>query len=390
MPQYWTRLRKSLGFVALTMPMFVPFGMRKAFRRLAFLCGLLLFGGCVAIACSAYLLRDIQAYPESPQFENGRFRNPVPRPPLNFWNNPKLMWTFFFDKPAGTVPQQAIPVIRLTQADLLNAADNSVFRLGHSTLLFKINGKFWLTDPVFAERVSPLSWFGPKRFHEVPIALEALPPLEAVILSHNHYDHLDHDAVRQLAGKTRHFIAPLGVGDLLVSRGIPAEKVQQLDWWQGTQVDGLRLIATPAQHFSGRGLRDSDKTLWCSWVIQSGDFRLFFSGDSGYFDGFKTIGDRYGPFDMAFMETGAYDPHWAYVHMLPEQTLQGFKDLRGQWLFPIHNGTFDLSLHAWNDPFERITALAAKHDINLATPKIGAPTRFLAPQAGSAWWRAKP
>lgn len=338
-------------------------------------------------ACSTLVTQDRVAYPESAQFKEGRFQNPIPRPPIHFWGNPKLVWTFFFDKPADTVPDRPVPVHELTRAELLAAADNSVFRLGHSTLLLKIHDKFWITDPVFSERVSPVQWFGPKRFHAPPISLEELPPIEAVILSHNHYDHLDQSAVLELAKKAKHFIAPLGVGDLLISWGIDADKVRQLDWWEFTEIDSIRFVSTPAQHFSGRGLSDEDQTLWTSWVILEEHFRLFFSGDSGYFDGFKTIGDRYGPFDMTFLETGAYDPRWAYVHMTPEQTLQAHLDLRGRWLLPIHNGTFDLALHPWSDPFERIAQASKTNRVLLSTPLMGERVGLLDAHAGRAWWQ---
>jgi L-ascorbate metabolism protein UlaG (beta-lactamase superfamily) len=239
---------------------------------------------------------------------------------------------------------------------------------------------------VFSERASPVQWMGPARFHAPPISIDELPPIAGVILSHNHYDHLDHAAVMQLAGKTARFIAPLGVGDQLIAWGVDASKVEQLDWWQSTEANGLRLTATPGQHFSGRGLGDSDRSLWASWVIQDGDFRIFFSGDTGYFDGFKAIGEKYGPFDLTMIETGAYDPRWAFVHMQPEQTLQAHLDLRGKWLLPIHNGTFDLALHAWQQPFERITALAAAKNVPVATPMMGEALDMQAPQAGTRWW----
>jgi L-ascorbate metabolism protein UlaG (beta-lactamase superfamily) len=178
------------------------------------------------------------------------------------------------------------------------------------------------------------------------------------------------------------------VGDQLIAWGIDASRVTQLDWWQSTEVDGLRLTATPAQHFSGRGLTDDDKTLWASWVIQDGNTKVFFSGDTGYFDGFKQIGDALGPFDLTLMETGAYDKRWAFVHMQPEETLQAHLDLRGRVLLPIHNGTFDLALHAWQEPFERITALAKAKGVALTTPQMGERLDIGSPQAGSAWWRA--
>lgn len=308
---------------------------------------------------------------------------------MDFWQGLKLMWTFLFDRPTGTVPDRPIPVHALTRAQLEAAPDRSLYRLGHSTMLLKLRGRYWLTDPVFSKRASPVQWAGPARFHEPPITIAELPPIAGVILSHNHYDHLDHAAVLQLAGKTTRFIAPLGVGDQLIAWGIDAQRVTQLDWWQSTEVDGLCLTATPAQHFSGRGLTDSDKTLWSSWVIQDDGLKVFFSGDTGYFDGFKKIGEALGPFDLTLMETGAYDQRWAFVHMQPEETLQAHLDLRGRVLLPIHNGTFDLALHAWQEPFERISALAAAKGVPLATPEMGMRVDLEAPQSGPAWWHAE-
>jgi L-ascorbate metabolism protein UlaG (beta-lactamase superfamily) len=326
-------------------------------------------------------------YAASPQIEEGRFRNPLPRPPMGFGKTVRLFWDFMFNKPDGTVPPAPTPVMPLTRADLEAAPDRSLYRLGHSTLLIKLRGKFWITDPVFAERASPVQWAGPKRFHAPPIALEDLPPLRGVVLSHDHYDHLDRETVKKLAERTEVFLTPLGVGDRLIAWGVPAAKVQQFDWWQGTTMDGLRFTATPAQHFSGRGLLDTDRTLWASWVIVDADLRLFFSGDSGYFDGFAEIGRRFGPFDVTMVETGAYDRRWAFVHMLPEETVQAHRDLRGRWLMPVHNGTFDLAMHAWDDPFERVSKLAAEKGIALSTPRMGERVDLQAPQETGAWWR---
>ncbi|WP_409558255.1 MBL fold metallo-hydrolase [Achromobacter animicus] len=338
----------------------------------------------VLTACNR---RALPLYPQSPQQRDGRFSNPRPRPAMGFWKGVKLAWTVLFAKPRGTVPDITIPVRALDRAALEAAPDRSLYRLGHSTILMKLRGRFWLTDPVFSERASPVQWAGPARFHAPPISIEDLPPIAGVILSHNHYDHLDRAAIAKLADKTARFIAPLGVGDQLVAWGIDPARVEQLDWWQSTDVDGLRLTATPAQHFSGRGLTDSDRSLWASWVIQDADLRVFFSGDTGYFDGFKAIGDAYGPFDLTLMETGAYDERWAFVHMQPEETLQAHLDLRGRWLLPIHNGTFDLALHPWEQPFERIVALAQEHAVSLATPMMGQRVDIDAPEAGTLWWR---
>jgi L-ascorbate metabolism protein UlaG (beta-lactamase superfamily) len=326
-------------------------------------------------------------YAESPQFANGGFHNPARRHRMGFWKGLGLLWRFAFNKPPLTVPPQPVPVQALAQADLLTAPDMSLWRLGHSTMLLKLGGQFWLTDPVFAERASPLQFIGPKRFHAPPLGIDALPAITGVILSHDHYDHLDRAAILQLAPKVQHFITPLGVGDRLVAWGIPAAKVQQFDWWQGTTVAGLRLVATPAQHFSGRSLSDGNRTLWASWVLVHGDTRIFFSGDSGYFDGFKKIGERFGPFDLTMVETGAYGSQWPDVHMQPEESLQAHIDLQGRHMMPIHNGTFDLALHAWTEPFERISSLAAEAQVPIVAPVMGERLDLQAPALSQQWWR---
>lgn len=323
---------------------------------------------------------------QSPQFRDGAFRNPVPMKQHGFWGTLGLFWEVTFNKPSTTVPTGAIPVQPLTRAALLAAPDKSLFRLGHSTLLMKIGGDFYLTDPVFSKRVSPVQWAGPARFHEAPISVDQLPPIKAVILSHDHYDHLDHQSILALAATAEHFITPLGVGDRLVKWGVPAAKVTQLDWWQEKRIGSMTLVATPAQHFSGRGLSDGNKTLWASWVMRHPELNLFFSGDTGYFDGFRKIGEKYGPFDVAMMETGAYDKRWPDVHMQPEETLQAFIDVKGKWLMPVHNGTFDLGLHAWREPFDRIAALAEQRGVSLATPEMGERLDLKAPHAGRRWW----
>ncbi|MEN9865243.1 MAG: hypothetical protein RL748_833 [Pseudomonadota bacterium] len=299
----------------------------------------------------------------------------------------QISWRFMFNKPKNTTPAGSIPVQRLSQADLLAAPDHTLFRLGHSTVLLKLRGEFFLTDPVFSERASPVQWMGPQRFHASPISIADLPAIKAVILSHDHFDHLDHAAIVQLAHKVEHFITPLGVGERLIGWGVPASKVQQLDWWQSTLVAEVRLTATPAQHYSGRGMFDSNRTLWASWVVQDQDMKIFFSGDSGYFDGFKQIGDKFGPFDLTMIETGSYDKLWPDVHMQPEQSLQAHLDLRGKQLLPIHNGTFDLALHAWHEPFDRIVDLAEQSGVAISTPAMGQALNLRAPENGTRWWQ---
>ncbi len=350
---------------------------------------ILIVGVLITMAYSLFkaFRPDAVQFPQSPQFVRGKFRNEAPAQRLGWEKTLQVMWRFVLDKPADASPSQPIPVLKLTHTDLLAAPDGSLFRLGHSTMLLKLQGEFWLTDPVFSERASPLQWLGPKRFHAPPIAIVELPTIKGVILSHDHYDHLDHAAILALMPKVEHFLTPLGVGDRLIEWGVPAAKVQQFDWWQGTTIAGVRFVATPAQHFSGRGLNDGNTTLWASWVIISDELRVFFSGDTGYFDGFKAIGERFGPFDLTLIETGAYNKDWPDVHMQPEQSLQAHLDVKGRWLLPVHNGTFDLALHPWQEPFERISALAAAQGVPLSAPKMGERISIKAPPASTGWWR---
>jgi len=368
---------------------------RRAFRLVRR--GAILLGVLIVIACQYSVIKTnlpLADYAVSPQAADGRFRNPVPKPVDGVLKTLGLIWDVLLNKPADTVPAAALPVDTLTRAQLEAAPDRSLFRLGHSTILIKLRGGFWITDPVFAERASPVQWAGPKRFHAPPIALEDLPPLRGVILSHDHYDHLDRETVLKLAGTTGVFLTPLGVGDRLIAWGVDPAKVRQFDWWQSITIDGLQFTATPAQHYSGRGLFDGNKTLWASWVIVDDavgdsaghDLRLFFSGDTGYFDGFKEIGRRFGPFDVTMLETGAYNTEWPYVHMQPEQTVQAHLDLRGRWLVPMHNGTFDLAMHSWTEPFERVLALANDRGIPLATPRMGERLELGSPHGTTRWW----
>ena len=205
----------------------------------------------------------------APRLPDGRFRNVVPRRRQGILEMLALFWKVSTTKPKTAMPDQPLPVQPLTAADIEAAPDASLWRLGHSTMLFKLAGRYWLTDPVFSERAAPVQWAGPKRFHAAPIDIEALPRLAGVILSHDHYDHLDHASIKRLIPKTDQFIAPLGVGDRIVRWGLDPAKVRQLDWWQSTDVEGLRLTAAPSRHFSGRSLSDGDRALWVSWVIEA-------------------------------------------------------------------------------------------------------------------------
>ena len=345
--------------------------------------------GCAFVAgCSAAGGGEAR-YDSSPQFRDGVFQNmpnPDEKPSASAWR----IWSrFIVGSKVDTVPVDAIPVRQISAKDLdaLDVKANHVVRLGHSSHLLKLRGKYWLIDPVFSERASPVQWAGPKRFHKPPLTLEQLPPIEGVILSHDHYDHLDVATIEYLSKTAKRYFVPLGVRSRLLVMGVPAERVTELDWWQDAEHDGVKLTATPAQHFSGRTLSDRGRTLWASWVVQSGEQRIFYSGDSGYFPGFKQIGDRFGGFDLALMENGAYDAYWPGVHMTPEQSVQAFEDLRGKVFFSVHNSTFDLSFHTWHDPLDRIAALTEAKKIELATPVIGEVVTVGQARTNTRWWQ---
>jgi L-ascorbate metabolism protein UlaG (beta-lactamase superfamily) len=268
----------------------------------------------------------------------------------------------------------------------LDVTANHIIRLGHSSHLLKLKGKWWLVDPVFGPRASPVSWAGPKRFHPPPVALEDLPPIEGLILSHDHYDHLDVPTIEALKDRVDRYFVPLGVGRRLVGMGVKPDRIEEYDWWQEGKFGDVTLTAAPAQHFSGRTLWDRNKTLWASWLIQSGGERIFYSGDSGYFGGFKEIGARLKGIDIALMENGAYDSYWPTVHMTPEETVQAFQDLGAKTLYLVHNSTFDLAFHTWKDPLERVAALSEQRGINLATPEIGEVLTLGKPRENRKWW----
>lgn len=299
----------------------------------------------------------------------------------------QMYWKFFFEK------GEKIPVSDLLQeqVDLSQFADkkSNVLKsswLGHSSLLINIDRYTVLTDPVFERKVSPV---GPTRFNkELPLDVDDIGRVDVVIISHDHYDHLNKFSVKKLAAKAGVFIVPLRVGERLRKWGIADDKIVELNWWEEFKVnETLSVTATPSRHFSGRGVFDRNKTLWASWVIQGENHKVFFSGDSGYFPGFKEIGQKYGPFDVAFMECGAYNEGWSQVHMFPEQTVQAFEDLGGRILQPIHWATFNLAFHPWYEPIERVTTEAWSRKVQISTPKIGQVVNYDDPLSAELWWR---
>ena len=349
--------------------------------------------GAIGVILSACTLlqtnNNDEVITSSPQFREGKFQNKISFDTVSFGKIPGYIKRYMTEKRVDVEPVRPIPLQQIT-TELLDDLPNNqmtLFRLGHSSFLLKANEKYWLIDPVFSDRASPFKHFGPKRFHQPPISIEELPEIEGVIISHNHYDHLDKAAVKSMLTKVNNFIVPLGVGKDLISWGVNPTLISELDWWQSIQLGSVDITMTPAQHFSGRGLNDSNKSLWGSWVIKSNNESIFYSGDTGYFDGFKEIGQKYGPFDLTIIETGAYDKDWPEVHMTPEESLQAHLDVKGVNMLPAHNGTFDLAFHAWYEPLERITSLGQENAVNVITPVVGEPINLASTNSHKTkWW----
>ena len=346
----------------------------------------------LAQSCSSasYSSEDIkmEKIEKSIQYEDGKFINYAENPGFGFFKMIPVMWDFMFldndRKPAIDLPRQEIDFTKIKNA---KADELKVTWVGHSSQIINIDGRIILTDPIYEETTA---FMGPSRYNgEVPLILEDLPEIDLVVISHNHYDHFNSGTLEVIHKKVKHFVVPLMVGAQLEDLGVPREKIIELDWWdEVTLFDNFLVALTPTQHFSGRGVFDRDETLWGSFVIQGPKHKIYFSGDSGYFEGFKQIGDKYGPFDYTFMECGAYDLRWHFVHMLPEETVQAHLDLKGKILQPIHWGTFDLGLHAWYDPMIRVAKAADSLGIQLSTPIVGETITVDENLITERWWES--
>jgi L-ascorbate metabolism protein UlaG (beta-lactamase superfamily) len=330
-------------------------------------------------------LKRVQASPHYDAASEG-FANALP----TRQGSARQMISQYWNNDAPVEPESEIPVFESTQSVLSTppADDLRVTWLGHSTLFVEIEGRRFLVDPVWGPRASPWSFLGPRRFHAPPIALEALPEFDAVVISHDHYDHLDAPTIRRLAATAPLFVVPLGIGAHLEAFDVPADKIVELDWWDTHVFDGVELVSTPSRHFSGRAIIDANATLWSGWAFIGSEHRAYYSGDTAMFPGFAEIGERLGPFDMTMMESGAYNPLWTDVHLGPEQAMQAHLDVRGRLFMPVHWGTFDLALHGWTEPVERILAAAETAGVTVAVPRPGESVEPSRVSEGSParWW----
>ncbi|MER5991587.1 MBL fold metallo-hydrolase [Streptomyces viridosporus] len=346
----------------------------------------------------------------SPHFEDGAFQNPGGVTRTRPSGSARDLAKAFLGKESRSLraPAGRVPVHATTLADLSRppATGLRLTWTGHSSVLAEIDGQRVLFDPVWGERCSPFPFAGPRRLHPAPLPPAALGPVDVVVVSHDHYDHLDLPSIKALAGTETLFAVPLGVGAHLEHWGVSAGRLRELDWHETTRVGGLTLTATPARHFCGRGLRSTQHTLWASWVVAGEEHRIYHSGDTGYFEGFKDIGAGHGPFDATMIQVGAYSDFWPAghtdrtplpgawpdIHMTPAQGVQAHLDLQGGRpggvLLPIHWGTFSLAPHPWAEPGEWTKDAAEEAGQAAAFPRPGEPFEPAGKLPEEPWWRA--
>ena len=320
-----------------------------------------------------------------------KFLGPVPTSVGGFSTMLKVL-PLWLSKPKSAVPQVSPGTFQTNPAAYAVPPESGlrVTWFGHSGLLVEIDGVRLLIDPVWDERASPMSWFGPKRFFAPTIRLEDLPPLDAVLISHDHYDHLGEMTVRKLAHlrPDLRWITSLGAGAILIRFGVPPQQVTELDWTQDTDVAGLKITSVPSRHFSGRSAFNRNETLWAAFVLKSTRHAVYYGADTGLWPGFEAIRAEYGPFDLIMLEVGAFNELWKDIHLGPDGAFEAFQRLGGGVFMPIHWGLFDLALHAWTQPIQRVLELAAEHGVQLFSPEPGLPTEFkLADLPVSDWWQ---
>jgi L-ascorbate metabolism protein UlaG (beta-lactamase superfamily) len=338
----------------------------------------------VALGAHRHRLRPTVA--GSARFYDGKFHNTIETPALPPANARQGLLRQMHEERHTGLPGAPVPLVR---PDIpADAAALAVTWFGHASALLEVDGRRVLVDPVWSFRVSPSPVFGPTRLHPAPIALELLPQVDAVVISHDHYDHLDLPTVRLLVTtQTAPFVVPVGIGEHLRKWGVPEERIVELDWNDSTTIAGLTLTCTEARHFSGRFFA-RDTTLWASWVIAGPQHRVFFGGDTGYTPAFAEIGARLGPFDLTLLPVGAYNDAWHFIHMDPEEAMRAHGDLGGRVFLPIHWATFNLAFHRWAEPVQRVLAAAERSGATVVVPRPGQRIDVLDPPELEDWWTA--
>lgn len=314
----------------------------------------------------------------SPWYTDGAFRNPA-----TFRTITGKGWP----PSERRIPDSLLPAVSPEFLTDPSGEDLAFTWLGHSSFLLQMGEVNILVDPVFSDRCSPVGFAGPKRFSEKPGTADELPDIDVLFVSHDHYDHLDYRTILQLKDRVGAFIVPLGVDCILEGWGVPPEKIHALDWWESVEMGGTVFTLTPSQHFTGRNPLRRNAVFWGGVYIDNGFHSVYYTGDGGYSDSFREVGERLGPPEVMFAECGQYDPAWEMMHMFPEQTVQAAADVGARWMIPVHWAAFCICNHAWDDPIIRVTSAAEAAGISLATPEIGRTVRLKDISSCSVrWW----
>lgn len=331
------------------------------------------------------------AFEATGHYDKGKFQNQVPTDmSMRLDRIGPMLRRYYLTSVPDKFPPGPLPMVR-PHPDSLAARDSSIARatwFGHSAVLIEAGGRKILFDPMFGQVPAPLPFLSTSRFNpELPIDPEKLPRLDAIVLSHDHYDHLDRGSILKLMGKTDRFYAPLGVGAHLERWGVDGSRIRELDWGDSTGFEGVSLFCEPARHFSGRAFRDNSSTLWASWVVKAGGKVIYFSGDSGYGPHYRDIGRRHGPFDLALVECGQYDKQWPAIHMRADEAVQAARELGAKLMVPIHWGAFALALHSWYEPAQTAVEAARVAGMPVSVPRIGEAVPFDGKAVpDSVWW----
>lgn len=319
---------------------------------------------------------------QSPQYKDGHFENTPPQQGSSLMTSLKEYFGDQVRTPPGPFPIEK-PVFSSKPEEGLRA-----YWFGHAAVLIEIDGLRIMSDPMLSEYAFPIQMFAPKRYNPTPVDLEGLPPIDAVVISHDHYDHLDMKTIQYLSKKGTKFFVGLGIGAHLEAWDVPADSIYELDWWESKTLNGITIHCTPARHYSGRRAMDNS-TLWASWLIKGTKHTVYHSGDSGYAPHFKEIGNRLGPIDVAFIKIGDYgnDPGWEDIHMVPENSIKAHLDLGAKEFFPIHWGAFELSFHAWDEPIKRAVKAAQESQVDMVIPALGQTYTYGAAFENRPWWQ---
>lgn len=374
---------------AFTMTRYVE---RSFLRKLAIALGILL----AALAALTFFVFRMESFggwfegerltrmQRSPQYKGTRFENTPPQDPdMHLWESLKK-----YSEGQLREPRFTIAVVQRSSEDFKPQAEPGLraYWFGHASTLIEIDGLRIMTDPVFSEFASPFQVSpSPRRFHPVPLDLEKMPFIDAVVISHDHFDHLDMATTKAFAARGTHFYVGLGVGAHLERWGVPAGQIHEMDWWEQATLKGVRIVCTPARHYSGRRSMDNS-TLWASWYVQGEKHSAYYSGDTGYASHFSEIAKRLGPVELAVIKVGAYGTTWLDIHMDPESAVQASLDLGARMLFPVHWATFNLSYHSWEEPILRAVAAAKAKKVNLVTPRVGERVVYGQPFASQRWY----